>query len=446
MGENKREIHLLKPACMPGTVETSGRSVEEVVTFINGFDETRIEQAATAYNDAHTAVTTAKNGLEAQARKLAEVWEGPASVEAQQALGILYVTLGELADKLKKMAEPISALATVVSKHKSFVNDGWKGIMPTWANQGGLTGGSWNDSIADLYSVYTGVYGGDSATGDWGSQDELAGLHLQTFGDDLSHVHVMIPDTVEKVLRDIHPPQLPQEDPDPIDYSQFNGDTGGLTPASYGNTDMSGMPTGGPGTGGPSFGALDPSTDPSTPNIPGYPGTNPPGYPPTDSPTGPDSNGQDPNGQNPDGQNPNGRDPNGQNPGGQYPNGQYPNGQNPGSGTNTNLQDYRPTTASTVPTGTVPTTNSYGSPTSSFGPGTSGGVYGGGGGMMPAGGAPGVGATRGGGTGMPFLPMGGMGGAGAGQESQDRESSTWLHEDDDVWGGDSDSVVNDRIG
>jgi hypothetical protein len=42
-----------------------------------------------------------------------------------------------------------------------------------------------------------------------------------------------------------------------------------------------------------------------------------------------------------------------------------------------------------------------------------------------------------GGMGANGMPMGGMGGAGGGQE-QDRERTTWLTEDEDVWGGDDD--------
>ncbi|MGP3955558.1 hypothetical protein ACTWPT_06135 [Nonomuraea sp. 3N208] len=397
-----------------------------IVNFIKQFpDATRIDTAALAYSDADTAVDDVRAAIKTQAHKLADVWEGPASVEAQQALGILWVTMGELADKLKKMSESVSALATVVRKHQAFIDDDAKGILSTWQNQGGL-GGSYDDSIWFSYATYTGVYGGDNAVTGWGSANELAGRHLATFSSDLSHIHVMIPDTVEKVLRDIHPPQEPQEDPVPIDYTPFGdgGNEGGLTPTSYGGADLSTGPTGGLDTTAPSFGGTDPSTD--SPNTPGYPGTDPSGDSSTDSPTTPDPT------------NPNGQDPNSQNPG----------GQNPGAGTNTptSLQDYRPTTPTTA---TVPTTNPYGGPGSSYGPGTTGGpggVYGGGSGLVPTGGAPGTGGRYGNGTGMPFMPMGGMGGGAGGQESQDREASTWLHEDDDVWGGDSDSAVNDRIG
>lgn len=52
-------------------------------------------------------------------------------------------------------------------------------------------------------------------------------------------------------------------------------------------------------------------------------------------------------------------------------------------------------------------------------------------------------AGTGNGMGMPFMPMGG---GGAGAEERTNEGGTWLTEDDDVWGGETEGVVNDRIG
>ncbi|KPM56538.1 hypothetical protein ACG83_01000 [Frankia sp. R43] len=50
-----------------------------------------------------------------------------------------------------------------------------------------------------------------------------------------------------------------------------------------------------------------------------------------------------------------------------------------------------------------------------------------------------AGSTAGGGGGMPFMPMGGMGGGAAGgSSSRDRQRSTWLTEDEEVWGTDPD--------
>ncbi|WP_327000715.1 hypothetical protein OHA72_37070 [Dactylosporangium sp. NBC_01737] len=64
------------------------------------------------------------------------------------------------------------------------------------------------------------------------------------------------------------------------------------------------------------------------------------------------------------------------------------------------------------------------------------GVLGADGAMPPGGGfAAGTGTGMGG---MPFMPMGGMGGMGAGGQSKERERTTWLAEDEDVWGTDPD--------
>ncbi|MEV4833130.1 WXG100 family type VII secretion target [Nonomuraea sp. NPDC049486] len=443
MGGTKHEIHLIKPSCGSWAVETGGRSVEQVVTFIKGFNLTSITQAASSYEDAKTAVETAREAIKTQAIKLAEVWEGEASVEAQTALGILYVTMGELATKLGAMHTPVDNLASVVREHQAFMEDHSKGILNTWTNRGG-TGATWDDSIPDIYSAYAGYYGGDGkvlneAKTDFGSPDELAGLHLQTFTNDLVVVHQAIPDTVDKSLRDIKPPGMPQDDPTQVDYP-----TGLPTgnPSPYSNTGL-GLNGGTDGTGnpgGPSFADYDPSTGLPNPN------------------------GVDPNGTNPNGYDPNGNYPPGTSvPGGTVPigsttgpdNGTQPsvdtaglNRNPPGTDGTTSLADYNPTTSGYSPTGTTPTTATtpgYTTPTTSATPVTYGGTGIGTGGALGPGQGTSLGTRSGTGAGMPFLPMGGMGGGGGGGDSRDRESTTWLHEDDDVWGDDTGSV-NSRIG
>ncbi|MEV4287112.1 WXG100 family type VII secretion target [Nonomuraea bangladeshensis] len=461
MGGEKKKTHWLKSSCGDWSVETGGRSVEEVVTFIKGFDAKHIAQAATAYKDAHKAVGDVQKALEEQAGQLAKVWNGKASVEAQKALGVLHVTLGELAAKLQKMHEPVEALSTVVRKHQEFIDDDVKGVLGTWVNQGGLLGGTWDDSVAGLFSTYSGVYNGDKANNDFGSQDELAGLHLQTFANDLAHVHAKIPDTVEKVLRDIDYPTGPQITPPPVTY-----------------------PKGGP-----------------------YPNGNPDPYGPGTFPTNYDPSGTDPSNRfptNPNAFDPNAANPNGTNPNGTYPNGNHPSGNgdpngnngnngtgtgNPGSPTfqnpdtsslgstspngsnpafnpaayqdpsanrTTSLQDFTPTNTNgwTPTTGTAhPTTTgntAYSVPSTSYPPATTASSPGTatGGGFAGANPAVTTAATRAttAGTGMPFLPMGAGGGGGGAQSSEKQESTTWLHEDDDVWGTNPDSVVNSQIG
>ncbi|MEZ7129213.1 WXG100 family type VII secretion target [Nonomuraea sp. AD125B] len=461
MGGEKKKTHWLKSSCGDWSVETGGRSVEEVVTFIKGFDAKHIAQAATAYKDAHKAVGDVQKALEEQAGQLAKVWNGKASVEAQKALGVLHVTLGELAAKLQKMHEPVEALSTVVRKHQEFIDDDVKGVLGTWVNQGGLLGGTWDDSVAGLFSTYSGVYNGDKANNDFGSQDELAGLHLQTFANDLAHVHAKIPDTVEKVLRDIDYPTGPQITPPPVTYPK-----GG--PYPNGNPDPYG-----PGAFPTNY---DPSGTDSSNRFP----TNPNAF----DPNATNPNATNPNGTYPNGNHPSGNgDPNGtngnngtgtgnpgsptfQNPdtsslGSTSPNGSNPAFnpaayQDPSANRTTSLQDFTPTNTNgwTPTTGTAhPTTTgntAYSMPSTSYPPATTASSPGTatGGGFAGANPAVTTAATRAttAGTGMPFLPMGAGGGGGGAQSSEKQESTTWLHEDDDVWGTNPDSVVNSQIG
>ncbi|MGI5269190.1 WXG100 family type VII secretion target [Nonomuraea sp. CA-218870] len=453
MGETRRETHQLKVGG-GWDARTDGRNVEEVVNFIKGFNVGSITGAADAYKNAHAAVEKAREDIKAQAYKLAEVWEGKASVEAQRGLYQLYQTMGELAAKLKAMHTPLDNLGNVVRQHQAFIDDTWKGVMPTWANQ---SIGSWNDSVPDVYSAYTGYYNGDGkeandAKTDFGSQDELAGLHLRTFGNDLAHVYNAMPEKVDTSLRDLTTPKPNLETPPPITYPPGAQPTG-TSPGNGPYNDPYNGPYGGP-------------SNPSNPIVAPYnPDTSGPNTPGLNDPGLIDPIGTDPNGPNP---------PVGTTPGtGATPpiHGEGLN-RNPATDIpdpNTSLADYNPsTTGHTPPNTTNPLSTTTGTtpngttPTNGFTPTTSGynattgntprastgltpGAYGGGG--RGASGLPQATtiSTRAG-TGMPpFMPMGGMGGAGGGGENQERESTTWLHEDDDLWGDDTGSV-NSRIG
>lgn len=73
-------------------------------------------------------------------------------------------------------------------------------------------------------------------------------------------------------------------------------------------------------------------------------------------------------------------------------------------------------------------------------PGASTGGLGGTGSLAANGGAPGTGGAGQGGTSGAGRGMMAPGGHGGGREEEDRERSTWLTEDDDVWGADQDSI------
>ncbi|MEV0617176.1 hypothetical protein AB0I81_27910 [Nonomuraea sp. NPDC050404] len=454
----KEETYMLKPSCPSWDVDTGGRSVEELVTFFNGLDATQgVSKAATSYEEARKAIIKAQGEIKTQAIALEKVWEGEASVEAQTALGILHVTMGRLVEAMEPMHQAMDGLTEVVKHHKAFMQDGSKGILSTW--HGGGSNSSWNDSIPDIYSTYKGYYkqGAVAGTGDavennadhdFGSPDELAGLHLQTFGQDLQAVYARMPNSIETAIPDIKPAEPTIEKPPPVNYPTPNADVrqpysgSPYTPTS-GSPQTPNFDGSIPNTDGPSYTPPN-STNPDTPpvNQPGTPSPNTPGTPSPNTPGTPDPNQPtNPNGQTPTvpGTTNPGQDPN--NPAANVP--------------KTSLQDYQPSTNlpnvgnppnSTPNYNTLNTPQTQYSPNTPSGPATFGGTTGGVGGSLATPAAANAG-TRGanGMGGMPFMPMGMGAGAGA-QGEQDRESTTWLHEDDDVWGGDTDSVVNSKIG
>jgi hypothetical protein len=169
-----------------------------------------------------------------------------------------------------------------------------------------------------------------------------------------------------------------------------------------------------------------------------------------------DPGGKIPNGKLPGGHLPGGNIPGGNHPGGNLPGGSHPGGNLPGG----NLP------GGNLPGGNHPSTKlQYFHMPPGGGSGGLGGLHGGGAGGLPGGGTgglPGSGLAGGGaggglsggamndalaaeraamggaganGMGM-GMPMGGGGGAGG--QSEDRERSTWLSEDEDIWGGDGD--------
>lgn len=453
MGGIKETTHLIKTSCEDFTADTSGRSVAEVTNFIRGFNATSITQAASAYESAAAAIRKARTDIEEQARQLAKVSKAESAKEPLSALYILWKTMGELADKLAKMRDPLQDFATVVTKHQEFVDDGHKGIMATWAWQGL---GTWDDSIGGRFSVYSGYFQGDKARSANGSQDELAGHHLDTFGKDLARIHMALPDKVEKRLRDIKRPGAPYGGPDQVRYPTGNGGNAGkFSSPPYDGSGLNGGTNGAgsidPRTSGPydtEPGLVDPGGPTSTPppgaaapggitQPPGStnPGATDPNVPRPDitdpNTSGPDSTGTDPTGLSADTAD--------------LPRNPSTTGADP-----THFADYQPNPNSYPPTSTTypnPTTSGYGNPSTSHIP--SGGTATGGGGfaaVQPSsiGNRAGTGLGTGPGMGTPFLPMGGAGGPGADPPAKS-EGKTWLHQEDDVWMDDTPSV-NGNIG
>ncbi|NRQ39072.1 hypothetical protein HII36_45710 [Nonomuraea sp. NN258] len=455
MADNTTKTHHLKPGRGAWGVDNDGRSVAEIEDFLKSLDAKSITQAGEAYLDACSVVATAQYTIKQESFTLSQVWEGKASVEAQKALRTLHATLRELSNKMNQMGRSLELLATVVRQHQEFLEGSGLFELETW-NQNFVT---FDDSLPDKYAVYK----GNGATGtDFGSQDELAGLHLQQFSDELKGIYDLLPDSVHSELPTISNPVAVDKDPDKVTYPGYDPNRqGGPNLPPYSGSDLSGADRGIGGSGSstpPS--SQSSSSSPFGPTGPTGPSnqTNPGGG--TGGPGSTDGTGTSPGSRTPESSSPSPNSPTdpsaAQRPGLIDPT--NPAITDPTTSTNdtgTKLQDYRPPT--TVPTAqpstpsyTPPTTPGYTSPgyvTPSVVPGT----YAGG---TSVGGAAGEhsalvngtrAATASTGMGMPFMPMGA--GAGGGQDEQDRESSTWLHEEDDVWGGgDADGTVGNRLG
>jgi uncharacterized protein YukE len=433
MAENLSEDHQLRSLeSVPFSVDDDGRSVEEIKTLILRLDPMAIQSAAESYLAGAKQLTSLNDTLVSQATMMAQIWEGPSSVESQQSLRTLHATIRELAAKFTAVGLPLQAFGKRLQQHQKFVED--KG--GSWSTHNPVT---WDDSFPGWYLTM-------NAGWEWGSRDELAGQHLRLLNNDMLDVYQDLPFYLRKVVPDIkYPtPSAPEvvTTDGPADYRI---DPRSLT-APGGDPQSPGID----GIGDP------PPIDSAMPDLPDGTLDSPGTYPDENlDPSTTGADGRYPDGTYPDDGDPGTRDPNGTNPNGVNLAGSSPNGVNPNltanaampdaSGPNTpdsrtTLEDFQrpagwdPSTSTSVP--------NSGSPYSV--PGTGSGT-GPGGAMIGSGGLPlnarSASVT---GSGMPFLPMGGAG-AGA-NEPEDKENSTWLHEDDDVWGTDTDGAVSDKIG
>ncbi|SDH00628.1 hypothetical protein SAMN05421505_11085 [Sinosporangium album] len=489
-----KKTHLIKAICPDMGVDDDGRSVAQVKQLIQLLDPKRIEKAGNAYVDAGGVMYKLQYDLEEISVKLASCWEGKASVEAQKALRLLHATVRELQNRLFDMGRPLEHLGrNVLPEHQRFVNDeGWDlgALAQSWS----AGGSTMDDSIPSNYRVM----GGGTQ---FGSPDELAGKHLALLNRDLIDTYELLPSEVHKELPKLSTPEGAPFTATPAGGGKTGGLGGGDSTAYGSAAGGGGAVPGGSSPGGSSPyspAAFDPSSSagsagsaggaggvggtgsgaggagagsvgagrsgtPDMPDVPGVPGagdtagSSAPAVPAPGSTPTPDPSGATPG----TGQVPRVTDPNDTTALAGQPSAAVPT--------------FPPAPASSVPIGQVPTSSI---PTSSIPatsipatsipavtpgiapgmPATSGGAGGAGGGTGGYGGSPGGQGTPGARTAgagvpggangmgaMPFMPMGGMG-AGPGGEAQERESSTWLREDDDLWVGQTDGVVGDTIG
>ncbi|MFD1542256.1 hypothetical protein [Nonomuraea guangzhouensis] len=451
--KTKKQTHMIKTYCPTFGVDDDGRSVAEVKTFVQSLDADAVKQAGNAYLDACSTLAGAQRVIEDINVEMAKCWGGKASVEAQEALRVLHATVRELSGKLNWMGRPLQSLGDRIQEHKEFMDKG--GL--SWADNTY----TWDDSMVGWYrTMDKGI--------EWGSQDELAGKHLRLLNDDLTQTYQNLPDSFHKEIPDIKDPASapPPVTPLNTDFSNPGGTNGlgnggyngaGFNDGSSDGSDKSGgvTPPNGTqfpdpssnGTTDPTKGATDPTNGATDPTKGATDPTNGATDPtkgikdPTNGVTDPTKGGlTDPTKGMTD---PTSglTDP------------------TKGSPTSTKLEDFQPPadwnaanphTSTPTSTNTNPNFNSPNSPNSSFpnssspatGPLTSargdGGMLSG---LSNTTGIPKAGTGTG--TGMPFMPMGG---AGAGAEERTNEGGTWLTEDDDVWGGETEGVVTDRIG
>ncbi|MFC4120091.1 hypothetical protein [Nonomuraea zeae] len=426
MAEDLKADHQLRLyGSVPFSVNDDGRSVAEIKNFIKYLQVEAVERAAASYLAASKLLASLNDALVFEATAMAKVWEGPSSVESQQALRTLHATIRELSEKFKAVGLPLETLGKRLREHQAFVEN----KSEAWSDNGT----TFDDSMPGWYETM-------NAGTEWGSADELAGQHLRLINNDLLKFYEQWPYTITKVVPALKPPDLPvpdlQTDDDfegpQIDPRTLKGPGGELqSPGIEGIGDT-------PSIGSDSSGFPDGSQDPAG----AYPdGTYPDG-------------GADPSDIGADGRYPDGTYPDGgQNAAG--PQGADPAGADPTltagaarpdtSGLNapdsrTTLEDFQrpvnwdPNSATSMPNG--------GSPY--YTPGTGSGT-GPGGNLTGLGGLPlNARSASVSGSGIPFMPMAGAG-TGA-EESEDKENSTWLHEDDDVWGTDTDGAVSDKIG
>ncbi len=392
--------------------------MDKVRNWVDETDPASVKRAGDYYVAAHGLLQDAAVTLKQKAVDLAAKYNGPESVEAQKELQRLHASIRELAGKMREVGVPLQKYAETL----------------TWAQRNIVT-----------------KRGEDSRTDhdtDWADNVPFYGMYrverrardrFNEINDRIVQHYQELPAEVQHSL----PTPMKIELPDYRNVDLPSG-PGGLTTAGPGGGDFGGSGAW-PAVNGSGVDGL--------------------------SPWGTDPGGSDPGGLSPSGQGPGTVDgsssaPDGSGTGGPHPggaNGLDPNSLNPGGADGLGLNTTTPPGSGSDKTvlaglndrgtlglpngnGTLGLPNGTGTGPSFGNPpnGPSGtGLPNGVGGFGPAGASSfdAGGRTRAGGSPMtPFMPPGGVAGAGAGQEKQDRENSTWLMEDDEVWGGAGDTI------
>lgn len=372
---------------------------DQVKQVVDSMQPGQVHTAATAYSKAATRINESVGLLFKQAGRLVESWGGDDAEKAMEQMNKAYRQAKEIHDT----AYTTSGALTTHGNQQT-----------QWKNAYG-SGGPLNSWVGSVVK--------------WGAAVSPAAAATFLAGNNFAAEDVMGEINDGTLQSNNNFPRGIQQDMPKADPNVWDKDPPGGPGNPPGSPKMPGGP-GGPGDmpGGPG-GPGDMSGGPGGPgDLPGGPG-NPPGGP-GDLPGGPNGPGNPPGG-------PGGPDL----PGG-------PGGYGGGGGPGTDL-------ASMPPGGGPPGLGGGGGGLPPGGPpGLGGGGLGGGPGAGPGG--PGLGAGPGafgagpgafgknalgakGGMGGMGMPMG-AGARGGGGDGNEHERSTWLTEDEDVWGGDDDTA------
>ncbi|MFF4993371.1 WXG100 family type VII secretion target [Streptosporangium saharense] len=410
--------------------------MDQVRDWVDDTHPAAVKRAGDYYVAAHDLLQDAAVTLKQRATDLAGKYNGTESVEAQKELQRLHASIRELAGKMRQVGTTLRGYSETLS----------------WAQRNIVTkrgqdsrsdhDTDWADNIP-FYGMYR--------------VEDRARDRFNEINQKIIQHYKELPDEVQYALPT--PVQLPMPKYD--DVTLPGGPKGTVTGPGSGGYDGTSTrlsvndPTNGLGLNGSDLGGLDGLDGAGGPGDlggPGQDGTDPSGRGPGSIDGFPPGPGTDGSGSGP-GSGVGGLDPNVINPG--SPNGSLPGVGANGTGTGTttlaglgdpaNLGLTNGTIGQPNGQGAYPFSNGLNGNGTGTGPGIgSPNGVGGFGGVGGVGGAGGVGAAGAGGlraagaSGMPMVPFG-AGGAGA-QENQEQESTTWLLEDDEVWGSGGDTI------
>lgn len=364
-----------------------------------------IEKAGNAYVDAGSMLAGCLRRIEDAADRMAKVWGDKASIEAQLALKALHKAIDEVSDRFNSMGRPLESLG--------------RDVLPKYADSGGWDG--WGDHPTPIQGMKFLWYdnGAGGGTSWFASANDVATKHLQRLNHDLEMWYNLLPSDVSRTLPKIDdsaPSDLGLDKPPPSGPGNNGG--GGFDPTGGG-----GSPGGPTVPGGGQHGDIG--------GAPGEVGADDPGAITTPT-TSPQTTPNTPDMDQPD-----------------LPKVPDPNADLAGKGSDlsspaprdTTLADFqRPRLDMPTSTNTTPYSPSYaqtGMPAGGASTGMGGAGYTG-----PLGAGSGAGDAAGRGM-PPMYPP--MGPAGRQTEEGSDGSTTWLHEDDDVWGGPADGTTNHTI-